>query len=142
MTLEDFHYTLGQTIMYCQIIENDVKLIYAAMFEGDMNETLAMIKNKKWTLGKTIVELKKLDFSDEEPYISATDYNYLKQMTEKRNHWCHEAYLQFVYDQSDLKSKEFEKECQKLQRDNERLSSVYKALEKVRLNAMRDFNRL
>lgn len=62
-------------------------------------------------------------------------------MTAKRNHWCHEAYLQFVYDQS-LNSKEFKKECQKLQRDNERLSSVYKALEKVRLNAMRDFNRL
>lgn len=62
MTLEDFHYTLGQTIMYCQIIENDVKLIYAAMFEGDMNETLAMIINKKWTLGKTIVELKKTRF--------------------------------------------------------------------------------
>lgn len=49
--------------------------------------------------------------------------------------------MQFVYDQS-LNSKEFKKECQKLQRDNERLSSVYKALEKVRLNAMRDFNRL
>ena len=62
-------------------------------------------------------------------------------MAHKRDYWCHKTYLQFVYNQSFLDSVEYEKECQKLQRDNEKLSAVYKALEKVRLNAMRDFNR-
>lgn len=40
MTLDDFHFTLGQTIMYCQVIEHDVKRIYAAMHIGDYYENL------------------------------------------------------------------------------------------------------
>ena len=142
MTLENFHFILGQTLMYCQIIEHDVKMIYAAMCNGDMNDTLNMIEKQKWTLGHSVKELKKLDFSDDNNYISANDYNFLSQMAHKRDYWCHKTYLQFVYNKSFLNSVEYEKECQKLQRDNEKLSSVYKALEKVRLNAMREFNRL
>ena len=51
MTIEEFHCMLGQTIMYCQIIEHDVKMIFSAMFEGDMGNTLDMIERNKWTLG-------------------------------------------------------------------------------------------
>lgn len=142
MTLDNFHFILGQTIMYCQIIEHDVKMIYAAMCKGDMNNTLNIIEKQKWTLGHSVKELKKLDFSDSNNYISANDYNFLSQMAHKRDYWCHKTYLQFVYNKSFLDSIEYEKECQKLQRDNEKLSAVYKALEEVRLNAMRDFNRL
>ncbi len=142
MKLEDFHFLLGQTIMYCQIIENDVKLIYGAMCTGNLNDTLDMIAQQKWTLGKTIAELKKLDFSDKEPYISATDYNFLKQMTEKRNHWCHQTYIEFLYTNNIEHSIEYEKECLKIIRDNKRLSAVYQSLEKIRLQAMKDFNRI
>lgn len=142
MTLDNFHFILGQTIMYCQIIEHDVKMIYTAMCKGDMNNTLNIIEKQKWTLWHSVKELKKLDFSDSNNYISANDYNFLSQMAHKRDYWCHKTYLQFVYNKSFLDSIEYEKECQKLQRDNEKLSAVYKALEEVRLNAMRDFNRL
>lgn len=142
MTLDNFHFILGQTIMYCQIIEHDVKMIYATMYKGDMNNTLNIIEKQKWTLGHSVKELKKLNFSDSKNYISANDYNFLSQMAHKRDYWCHKTYLQFVYNQSFLDSVEYEKEFQKLQRNNEKLSAVYKALEKVRLNAMRDFNRL
>ncbi len=142
MILVDFHFMVGQTVMYCQIIEHDIKMIYAAMCGGDMYNTLEMIEKNKWTLGHSIKKLKKLDFSDKKPYISADDYNFLSQMAHKRDYWCHKTYLQFVYNQSFLNSNEYKKECQKLQRDNEKLASVYKALEKVRLNTMRDFNRL
>ena len=96
MTLDDFHFLIGQTIMYCQIIEHDAKRIYAAMRVGDFYENLQIID--KWTLGKTVTELKKLDFSGKESYISASDYNYLKQMTKKRNYWCHQTYQNFMYD--------------------------------------------
>ncbi len=84
MDLNEFHFLVGQTIMYCQVIEHDVKRIYAAMHKGDYYENLERVD--KWTLGKCVQELKKLDFSDHDPYISASDYNFLKQMTEKRNH--------------------------------------------------------
>lgn len=137
MTLDDFHFLIGQTIMYCQIIEHDAKRIYAAMRVGDFYENLQIID--KWTLGKTVTELKKLDFSGKESYISASDYNYLKQMTEKRNYWCHQTYQNFMYDKQFLQSDAYRNECRKLERDNERLSNVCDALENVRIQAIDDF---
>ncbi len=139
MILNDFHFMVGQTIMYCQIIEHDVKRIYAAMLIGDYYDNLE--KTEKWSLGQTVQKLKALDFSNNKPYISANDYNFLKQMTEKRNHWCHQAYQNFLYNKQFLQSKEYADECRKLQRDNERLSNVCDALEKVRIQAIEDFRR-
>lgn len=141
MTLENFHLMFGETIMFCQIIEHDVKMIYAAMCKGDMSNTLAMINDKKWTLGHSLKELKKLDFSDENPYLSAENYNFLSQMAQKRDYWCHETYLKFIYISSFENSKEYENECRKLQRDHQKLNSVYQTLEKIRIRAMKDFNR-
>ena len=140
MKIEEFHYLVGQTIMYCQIIEHDVKLIYAGMLLGDFNENLNKIK--KWTLGRTIRNLEELDFSDENNYLLNDDYNFLKQMTEKRNHWCHQTYLNFIYDNHFWGSKKYLDECRKLKDDNERLLKVYNVLEKLRMKALRDFNRI
>ncbi len=140
MDLNEFHLLVGQTIMYCQIIEHDVKRIYAAMHKGDYYENLGKVE--KWTLGKCVAKLKELDFSDGNSYISASDYNFLKQMTEKRNYWCHQAYQNFIYIKGYLQSREYDIECRKLYRDNQRLLNVYRALEKVRLQAQDDFNRI
>lgn len=122
--------------MFCQVIEHDVKL-YAAMRKGDYYENLERVE--KWTLGKCVQELKALDFSDGDSYISASDYNFLKQMTEKRNHWCHQTYQNFLYNKQFLHSREYANECRKLQRDNERLSNVCNALENMRIKAQEDF---
>lgn len=137
MTLENFHFLVGQTIMYCQIIEHDVKRIYAAMHKGDYYNNLEKVEN--WTLGKCVDELKKLDFSDNKPYISANDYNFLKQMKDKRNHWCHQAYQNFMYNEQFLQSKEYANECRRLQKDNARFSVLCDNLEDVRVQAQKDF---
>lgn len=140
MDLNEFHFLVGQTIMYCQVIEHDVKRIYAAMHKGDYYENLDKVE--KWTLGKCVAELKELDFSDGDSYISASDYNFLKQMTEKRNHLCHQTYQNFLYNKQFLQSREYADECRKLQRDNERLSNVCDALENVRIKAQKYFKEM
>ncbi len=45
MELNKFHFLVGQTIMYCQVIEHDVKRIYAAMRKGDYYENLKKLKS-------------------------------------------------------------------------------------------------
>lgn len=142
LSLDEFHLLLGQTIMYCQIIEGDIKHIYCAMRKGDIFENFFMIEQQKWTLGETLVELQKLDYSDNRPYLSLEDYDYLRKLTRKRNHWCHESYINFVYLGEDFaSSKEYQKECRRLIEDNQTLSEVYKKLEQVRQRAMHDFKR-
>lgn len=142
LQLEEFHHMLGQTIMYCQIVEWDIKRIYCAMRRGDIVDNFEMLKQQRWTLGETLVELQKLDYSDNRPYLSLSDYEYLKKVTGKRNHWCHEAYINFVYLGDDFaSSREYQKECRRLIEDNQTLSEVYLKLEQVRLKAMHDFKR-
>ena len=128
--------------MYCQIIENDIKLLYSIMLKGNVEETLNQIENEKWTMGQTLNKLRKLDYSDNSPYLSNDDYNYLNQITQKRNHWCHKAYINFVYIDSLENSKEYRKESKKLYEDNKQLSNVYQKLKKIRLQSLKDFRRI
>ena len=137
MTLDRFHLLVGQTVMYCQVIEHDVKRIYAAMHVGNYYDNLDRIE--RWTLGQTVQELRALDHSGAEPYISASDYNFLMQMTAKRNHWCHEAYQNFVYEERYLQSRAYADECNRLELDNKKLAEVCRNLEDVRVLAQRDF---
>ena len=132
MEFIQFQFLVGQTVMYCQIIENDIKLIYALLKNGDFKANLEEIKTT--TLGKTIYELEELDNSDGRPYISSQDYEYLKKIAGWRNHWCHEAYVNFMYEPDYLHSDKYQRECYMLEKDNMELERVYMSVEKVRLN--------
>ncbi len=138
--LQDFHYYVGETIMFCQCIERDIKFIYAGMLEGDFDENYEDIE--KWTLGKTIKELQKLDNSDNKPYFHKNDYNLLEQITSIRNYWAHEAYTSFVYKEGYSYYSGLEKEADRLENDHNRLSNVHKSVERVRLNVLRWYNRI
>ena len=81
LSYEQFKVLHSETIMCCQIIEGDLKWIYAFMHKGDPDENRSKVSN--YTLGQIVNKLKELDNSDGKPYISASDYNFLSQMTEK-----------------------------------------------------------
>lgn len=139
LELNDFHMYLGQTVMYCQIIEHDVKFIFAIMCKGDIAETLEMIEKERWTLGLAINELRAIDCqSGKTPNISDADYNFLKQITKKRNYWCHSAYLNFVYNANFKSSPEYKEICENLINDNTQLKKVYKNLETIKLNLLKN----
>ena len=36
--LNEFHFLVGETLMFCQTVELDIKYIYAAMLKGDFDE--------------------------------------------------------------------------------------------------------
>ena len=138
--LQDFHYYVGETIMFCQCIERDVKFIYAGMLEGDFDENYDDIE--KWTLGKTVKELHKLDNSDNKPYFHKNDYNLLKQIKNIRNYWAHEAYTYFIYEYDFEKSQDFRKQANRLVNDNNRLSKLSDIIEKVRLEVLTEYDRI
>ena len=138
--LQEFHHYVGETIMFCQCIEHNIKLIYAGMLEGDCEENYDNIK--KWTLGKTVMKLQKLDNSDDEPYLHKKDYELLRQITEIRNHWVHKAYIFFIYEPNFENSRDFRKQMNRLVNDNNRLSKLSDIIEKARLEALKKYNRI
>ncbi len=141
MNFEKFCTLLGHTIAYFQLIENDIKLIYAAMSEGPVEQTMERIDREKWTMGQAVMELQELDYSDGMRYISNDDYYFLRQLTGKRNHWCHESVLTLVDKPNFVSSKEFYDEYNRLVKDNQRLQLISHNLEAVRRKAMADFKK-
>ena len=136
---DDFHFYVGRTIMHCQTIEHDIKLIYAGMKAGDMDDTLDMIEEKKMTLGMVLKNLKELDRSDDNHFFSDSDFELLKDITNIRNHWAHKAYCEFVYSSD---NNDFIRQARRLENDHNRLERLSETIEKVRFKALRQYGRI
>ena len=132
MDFNDFKVLHSETIMYYQIIEHDLKYIYSFMLKGDVQKHLDDMNNK--TLGQMIKILKDLDFSDGKPLISAGDYNFLSQICENRNLWAHKTYTEFVYIQDFINSQEYQRQCDKLSKDHDRVKRASEILEDIRID--------
>lgn len=139
MTYREFQILHSETIGCFQLVENDLKLIYSLMHIGNVNKNFDSLEKKN--LGFIIKELKKLDYSDEKPFISKDAYNFLNQMKERRNYWCHQAYIDFMYTNNFEFSSEFRKVCSKLQCDYDQIKVVQKNVEQLRINAVDMFTR-
>ena len=136
--MSDFHYYVGRTIMNCQAIEHDIKLIYAGMKAGDMDDNLAMIAKKKMTLGTVVGNLKALDRSDDKWFFSDGDYELLKKITDIRNHWAHKAYCEFIYSNNNV---DFVRQARRLENDHNILENLSNTIELVRLKFLRKYGR-
>lgn len=127
-----FKILYGETMMYYQLIENNIKLIYSYMHKGNVVQHFEAVESK--TLGQMIRTLKKLDESDGKPLINAADYNFLAQICDNRNHWAHQAFIEFMYVQENtFNSKKYKKQCDKLAKDHDRVKRASEILEKIRI---------
>lgn len=134
MTFGEFKYYLGETIMFCQIIESDFKIIYVNLINGNKQETWTLIQ--KETLGSMVKMLQNLD--NDNRLLSKNDYHYLHQLVGKRNHWCHQTFVNFLYNGQDFEnSKQYIEECKQLAEDHEQLSKIYRILESIRIDLVR-----
>ena len=137
--IETFHTYVGRTIMHCQTIEHDIKLIYAGMKAGNMDKTLDIIAEKRMTLGMVLKNLKELDHSDNKPFFSESDYDLLKQITDIRNHWAHKAYCEFLYSDDE---NDFVRQARRLENDHNRLEGLSETLDDVRFRVLRKYGRI
>ena len=136
MISKEFKMLHSETIMFCQAIEHDLKIIYSFMLKGDPDETFESLS--KTTLGALVKKLKELDNTDDNQFISNDDYNFLKQMTEKRNYWSHQCYVDLIYDDD---SSNYERILNKLKRDHDRFEVVSDNVERARLRAVETYKR-
>ena len=137
---EEFHKLVGETIMYCQCIEHDVKLIFAGMKAGDFQANLREIKRAN--LGDTLKELELLDKSDNKPYFADSDYRLLDKIRIVRNYLAHESYREFLYHLGEEQDRAYERVCEKLQKEKQQLEDLYKSVEQVRMNVLRNYRRI
>lgn len=138
--LDKFHLLVGKTMMECQCIEHDVKVIYAAMRKGDFKRNYEYVST--YTLGKALAELEELDICNVNPYFSVNDYELLDGIRNIRNHWAHRGYVEFAYKNGDEFNRAFGTQYRRLTEDYEMLSVLSAQTEKIRFEVMKKFGRL
>ena len=140
MTRDRFKLIHSELIMQVQLIENNLRLIYAAMKSGDFDENLDYLD--KANLGKIIKELKELDYSDGSPYLSDKDYELLNQIREIRNYWCHQCYIDYVYISDDAKREnKFQEIANRLHYDENRTWDLHERMENLRVKSLKKYHR-
>ena len=141
MTRDTFKLIHSELIMQVQLIENDLRLIYAAMKSGNFDDNIDYLE--KANLGKIIIELKELDYSDGSPDLSDKDYELLNQIREIRNYWCHQCYIDYVYIADDFKrERTFHKIAERLHNDENRTWDLHERMEKIRVKCLKKYNRI
>lgn len=138
--LNNFNMAVGETLMYCQRIEHDVKIIYAAMLKGDMNENINLVKRE--TLGTVLVALSALDNSDGNPIFSNRDYAILKQIKNARNFIAHQCYVDFLYLNDDDFYKKFSENRQKIEVFKNNFKNLSSFVENARFSVLSRFCRI
>ena len=139
--LEQYKLYLGEIILDFQTIESDLRLIYAGMLKGDFEENCAFVK-KMPGIGTVVKNLRELDNSDNRPYFNNKEYDYLSKIADKRNHYCHQCFLDFIYIENFENSREFKKSFDQLVKDCDEVSKIYRTVEQNRLKVLRMYNRI
>ena len=139
---DNYKYLLGETIINYQLIENDLKMIYAGMSSGDFNDNIDYVDKTFHGLGQIIIALQKLDNSDNKPYFSKEDYKILKNLARDRNYYCHQCAIDFGYIQNFINSTEYKKNYSKLQSVNTEIKRMQKLTEDFRFEILKKYNRI
>lgn len=141
MTREKFKLIHSELIMQVQLIENDLKLIYAGMHKGNFDKNFNTLE--KSNLGTVIRKLKELDYSDGHPDLSKCDYEVLEQIREIRNYWCHQCFLDYVYIQDDRQREyQFQQIARRLSEDENRTWDLHEHLAKLRIKILERYERM
>ena len=138
--LDQFNYLVGETILECQRIEHDIKLIYAGMLKGELDENIKLVENKP--LGPVLKDLEDLDYSDEHPYLSRGDYKLLNEIKDIRNWLVHKAYMEFLYLRDQQLDRAYQNNYRKLLKFHDRMTSLGDNVENVRVDIMKHFGRV
>lgn len=138
MTRDKFKMIHSELIQQVQCVENNLRVIYAAMCKGNFKSNLQSLN--KANLGKIARELEELDYSDDFPELSQDDYEVIDEIRNIRNYWCHQCYLDFVYIQDDLQREQaFKRIAQRLHYDENRTYALFQKTEEMRIAILKKY---
>ncbi len=136
MNRDMFKLIHSELIQQVQIIEHNLKIIYATINNGDFGENYEHIS--KTNLGKIIKELKRLETEGLNTQLSEEDYKVIDEIREIRNYWCHQCYIDYIYESNDKKrEKLFQLVAEKLHYDEQHTYQLSKKMENLRMIIVR-----
>ena len=136
-----FYQLHSRLIMQVQFIENDLRLIYAAISPGDFDEHVDFLDRAN--LGQILRELKRVDEEDGVPDLEKEDYDRLHRLREGRNYWCHQCFLDFAYISDDcMREEQFNRIADRLAREEEEARGLHQRMEHLRNCKLKEYHRV
>ena len=137
--MKTFKMVHSELIMSMQYIEQDLKLIYAAVKGGDFQANFDELDNMN--LGSVIKEFQALDNQTGFAQFSNESYDLLNEIREIRNYWCHQCYLDFhYYSDPEEHASAYYKVAERLHYDENRVFALQQKLEKLRKREVQKYN--
>ncbi len=131
-SLDKFRLLHSEIIEEYQCIEYDMRRIYSSMVDEDFEESMDELWDKNW--GVILNRLKNLDKSDGNPYFSEDEYDLLDEIRTRRNYWCHQCYLDFVYEDNSYEyDKILQKKIRQVENELNRAKKLQRKMEKIYL---------
>jgi hypothetical protein len=131
---EVFSSLVGETLCYCQVIENDLTVIYSSLISDnyeEMVEKFDELSDKNF--GFLLVKLEGRHF------LSKREAHLLNKMRVIRNYLCHDTYLSFIYLRDEKKDENMKKEYRKIHRYRTSLRKAAKTLEDIKVKEVESF---
>ena len=139
---DKYKYLLGETVLLYQMMENDLKLIYAGIQDGNYFKNVESVRSTYKGLGQIIMALEEMDLASESPYFTNDTYILLNKLARQRNYYCHQCCMEFCYNPYFRDSAEFNESLEKLIKTNESIKHVQVETEKHRTNILTRYNRI
>ena len=131
MDYDTFKLIHSELIMSVQYIEQDLKLIYSILKNGEFYDNYSGVEN--FPLGKLLKSLHEMDQELGYSKIKEKDYELLDQIREMRNYWCDQCYIDFHYIEDPQEhDKAFQKVAGRLHEDELRVYELQQKIEKLR----------
>ena len=141
-TFDKYKYLLGETIMLYQLMENDLRLMFAGMTSGDFYANLDKVKATYKGLGQLVQALEQLDNMDSSPYFTRETYALLNRLARQRNYYCHQCCLDFCYNPQFRESFEYKQSLEKLEKTNDIIKSIQAQTNRHRELILSRYNRI
>lgn len=132
-TLSDYKYLLGETIIVYQLIEHDLRSIAALSIQGEYHSNLARISFDYKSMGQVVSLLSDMDKKRSNPLLNESDYKILSALVRKRNYYCHQCAIDFIYESDFDCSDEFKSAIEELSLDHKRMLEMQTKIENIKI---------
>jgi len=138
MTYEKFKLIHSELIMSVQYIEQDLRIIYALVKDGEYCKNLDDVE--ECSLGMILWGVKEADEANDAFKMSDADYELIDNIRELRNYWCHQCYLDFHYIEDPEEHEiAFQTVARRLHGDETRVYELQQKVEKLRIATEKKF---
>lgn len=115
MKLEEFRRKHSELIEHYQHIEYNLEGIFSALQE-DKSFLTGMEEVEKDNISRLLIRIRKIQEETNKIVLSEADFEKIKEISECRNYWCHNCYIEMCFDSRSGDPKK-ERDIKKLNKD-------------------------